>query len=136
MNSSLLIWVNVKGDTTLHLAAREGDLDAIKALIDSTKKLDAEGSVELESSSTMTKKMLRATNMDDDTALHDAVSAGETPFYITAEKECHEVVSEILKAFRTPAYGGPGGRTTLHAAIISNNQGSTKTLLDWKKGLA
>ncbi|KAL7251593.1 hypothetical protein ACSBR1_013436 [Camellia fascicularis] len=129
MNSSLLIWVNVKGDTTLHLAAREGDLDAIKALIDSTKKLDAEG----RQKTSLVKLLIEE---EEGEFKYEANSAGETPFYITAEKECHEVVSEILKAFRTPAYGGRGGRTALHAAIISNNQGSTKTLLDWKKGLA
>ncbi|KAI7981308.1 Protein ACCELERATED CELL DEATH 6 [Camellia lanceoleosa] len=59
---------------------------------------------------------------------------GEAPLYITAEKGCHAVVSEILKPFRAPAYGGPGG-TALHAAVISNNQGSTNTLLDSKKDL-
>ncbi|KAI7981309.1 hypothetical protein LOK49_Contig51G00010 [Camellia lanceoleosa] len=50
------------------------------------------------------------TNDDGDTALHDAV--------------------------RAPAYGGPGRRTALHAAVISNNEGGTKILLDWKKDLA
>ncbi|KAL7220244.1 hypothetical protein ACSBR2_013162 [Camellia fascicularis] len=72
MNSSLLCQTNVKGDTALHLAAREGQQDSVDALIKCAKKLDAEGSVELESGSTMTKKMLRARNEDGDTALHDA----------------------------------------------------------------
>ncbi|GMP56162.1 hypothetical protein CsSME_00020742 [Camellia sinensis var. sinensis] len=57
MNSSLLL--------------REGQQDSVDALIKYAKKLDAEGSVELESGSTMTKKMLRATNEDGDTALHN-----------------------------------------------------------------
>ncbi|KAL7251595.1 hypothetical protein ACSBR1_013438 [Camellia fascicularis] len=73
MNSSLLIPVNVKGDTALYLAAREEQQASVDALIECAKKLDAEGSVELESGSTMTKKMLRATNEDGGTALHDAV---------------------------------------------------------------
>ncbi|KAF5950892.1 hypothetical protein HYC85_012885 [Camellia sinensis] len=67
---------------------------------------------------------------------YEANSAGEAPLYIAAEKGCHAVVSKILKPFRAPAYGGPGG-TALHAAVISNNQGtrSTNTLLDSKKDL-
>ncbi|CAL5395344.1 unnamed protein product [Camellia sinensis] len=73
MNSSLLCQTNVKGDTALHLAVREGQQDSVDALIKYAKKLDAEGSVELESGSTMTKKMLRATNEDGDTALHNVV---------------------------------------------------------------
>ncbi|CAL5395337.1 unnamed protein product [Camellia sinensis] len=52
---------------------------------------------------------------------YEANSAGEAPLYIATEKGCHAVVSEILKPFRAPAYGGPGG-TALHAAIISSNQ--------------
>ncbi|KAI7981311.1 Protein ACCELERATED CELL DEATH 6 [Camellia lanceoleosa] len=161
MNSSLLCQTNVKADTALHLAAREGRQDSVDALIECAKKLDAEGSVELESGSTMTKKMLRATNEDGDTALHDAVrlvpkpdsnlirllaedpeytymanNAGETPLYIAAERRHHQVVSQILKTCRAPAYGGPDGRTALHAAVISNNEESTKTLLDWNKDLA
>ncbi|GMP56150.1 hypothetical protein CsSME_00020734 [Camellia sinensis var. sinensis] len=72
---------------------------------------------------------------EDDEFKYEANSACETPLYIAAEKGCHAVVSKILKPFRAPAYGGPGGITALHAAVISNNQGSTKTLLDWKKDL-
>ncbi|KAL7220247.1 hypothetical protein ACSBR2_013165 [Camellia fascicularis] len=163
MNSSLLCQTNVKGDTALHLAAREGQQDPVDALIQCAKKLDAEGSVKLESDSTMTQKMLRTANEVGDTALHDDVrlhshriklhrfkiffvlvpkpnsirllteedpkytyranNAGETPLYIAAERRHEQVVSQILKTCRAPAYGGPGGRTALHAAVISNNEG-------------
>ncbi|CAL5392628.1 unnamed protein product [Camellia sinensis] len=136
MNSSLLCQTNVKGGTALHLAAREGQQDSIDALIKCAKNLDAEGSVELESGSTMTKKMLRARNEDGDTALHDAVrllaedpeytytanNAGETPLYIAAKRRHHQVVSRILKTCTTPAYDGPGCRTALHTTIISNDE--------------
>ncbi|KAI8011416.1 Ankyrin repeat-containing protein [Camellia lanceoleosa] len=159
MNSSLLCQMNVKGDTALHLAAREGQEDSVDALIKGAKKLDVEDSVELESGSTMTKKMLRARNEDGDTALHDAVrlyshgiildrllteypdtytanNAGETPLYIAAERGQHQVVSQILKTCTAAAYDGPGGRTALHAVVISNDEEITKTLLDWNKDLA
>ncbi|CAL5392616.1 unnamed protein product [Camellia sinensis] len=128
---------NVKGDTALHLAAREGQQDSVNALIECAKKLDAEGTVELESGSTMTKKMLRAANEDGDTALHDAVrllteedpeytymanNEAETPLYIAAKRRHHQVVSQILKTCTTLAYGGPGGRTALHTSVICNNE--------------
>ncbi|CAL5395336.1 unnamed protein product [Camellia sinensis] len=179
-NSSLLNRQNAKGDTALHVAAREGHSDIVKSLIEYATSLDHD-QVAIESGSDITKKMLRATNDDGDTALHDAVryrqpdlvrlkpfklrplpqpllrpkpdlvrllieedpgftyranNAGESPLYIAAERGYLEVVSDILKTCRAPAYGGPAGRTALHAAVISNNEGGTKTLLDWKKDLA
>ncbi|KAL7251591.1 hypothetical protein ACSBR1_013434 [Camellia fascicularis] len=67
---------------------------------------------------------------------YQANNAGESPLYIAAERGFLEVVSDILKTCRAPAYGGPAGRTALHAAVISNNEGGTKTLLAWKKDLA
>ncbi|KAL7251586.1 hypothetical protein ACSBR1_013429 [Camellia fascicularis] len=65
-----------------------------------------------------------------------ANNAGGSPLYIAAEGGYLEVVSDILKTCRAPAYGGPAGRTALHAAVISNNEEITKTLLDWNKDLA
>ncbi|KAI7981313.1 Ankyrin repeat-containing protein [Camellia lanceoleosa] len=173
-------------NTVLHIAAqfgnshKEGHSDIVKSLTECATSLDHDH-VAIESGSEITKKMLRATNDDGDTALHDAVryrqldfvrlkpfkprplpqpllrpkpdlvrllieedpgftywanNAGESPLYIAAERGYHEVVSDILKTCRAPAYGGPAGRTALHAAVISNNEGGTKTLLDWKKDLA
>ncbi|CAL5337540.1 unnamed protein product [Camellia sinensis] len=157
-------------DTALQLAAREGQQDSVNALIECAKKLDAEGTVELESGSTITKKMLRAANEDGDTALHDSVrlychqiklhwfkifsvlvpkpnsirllteedpeytymanNEAETPLYIAAKRRHHQVVSQILKTCTTLAYGGPGGRTALHASVICNNE----VLLHWWMG--
>ncbi|KAI7981304.1 Ankyrin repeat-containing protein ITN1 [Camellia lanceoleosa] len=108
-NSSLLNHQNAKGDTALHVAAREGHSDIVKSLIECATSLDHDH-VAIESGSEITKKMLRATNDEGDTTLHNAV--------------------------RALAYGGPAGRTALHAEVISNNEGGTKTLLDWKKDLA
>ncbi|KAI7979515.1 Ankyrin repeat-containing protein ITN1 [Camellia lanceoleosa] len=150
-NSSLLNRQNAKGDTALHVAARDGHSDIVKSLIECATLLDRDH-VEIEGGSEITKKMLRATNYDGDTALrrylvrllidedpeftYPANNAGETLLYIAAERGYHEVVSDISKTCRAPAYDGPGGRTALHAAVISNNEGGTKTLLDWKKDLA
>ncbi|KAI7981306.1 Espin [Camellia lanceoleosa] len=73
---------------------------------------------------------------EDPEFTYPANNAGESPLYITAKRGYLEVVSDILKTCRAPAYGGPAGRTALHAAVISNNEGGTKILLDWKKDLA
>jgi ankyrin repeat protein len=89
--------------------------------------------------------MLRMTNEEQDTALHEAArnrrshvveiltkedpefsySAnvhGETPLYIPAAasrgvEEREKVIDEILTNCSSVDYGGPNGRTALHAAI-------------------
>ncbi|KAI7981787.1 Ankyrin repeat-containing protein [Camellia lanceoleosa] len=69
-SSSLLRCLNIDGETPLHIAAREGHLDIVKALIECAKRLDHE---EVETRGRANKEMLRATNKDNDTALHMAV---------------------------------------------------------------
>ncbi|KAI7981777.1 Death-associated protein kinase dapk-1 [Camellia lanceoleosa] len=68
--SSLLHCLNIDGETPLHIAVRGGHLDIVKALIECAKRLDQE---EVESGGGAAKEMLRATNKDNDTALHMAV---------------------------------------------------------------
>ncbi|KAG5554515.1 hypothetical protein RHGRI_012158 [Rhododendron griersonianum] len=66
---SLLRRPNVKGETPLHTAAREGRAEIVKAMIARVKILEEE----LESGLVgAVKEMLRATNVDGDTALHMA----------------------------------------------------------------
>ncbi|KAG6736021.1 hypothetical protein POTOM_060812 [Populus tomentosa] len=89
--------------------------------------------------------MLRMTTEEQDTALHEAArnrrshvveiltkedpefsySAnvhGETPLYIAAAsgrgQEREKVIDEILTNCISVDYGGPNGRTALHAAIM------------------
>ncbi|XP_034686714.1 ankyrin repeat-containing protein At5g02620-like [Vitis riparia] len=69
--SSLLQQPNEKGDTPLHLAAREGHLTVVKNLINAAKQLQ-EGDSE-RGGTAVCKVMLRMTNEDQDTALHEAV---------------------------------------------------------------
>ncbi|KAE9455763.1 hypothetical protein C3L33_12336, partial [Rhododendron williamsianum] len=67
---SLLCQVNIRRETPLHMAAREGYPEIVEALIESAKKMEQE----LESGlGGEAKEMLRATNVDGDTALHMAV---------------------------------------------------------------
>ncbi|KAL7210078.1 hypothetical protein ACSBR1_031608 [Camellia fascicularis] len=69
-SSSLLRCLNIDGKTPLQIAARVGQLDIVKSLIQCAKRLDHE---EVESGGGAATEMLRATNKDNDTALHIAV---------------------------------------------------------------
>ena len=139
--SSLLLQPNLKGDTPLHLAAREGYWMVTQALIEAAKALPSGSGIGAD------KMMLRMTNNENDTALHEAVRynhsnvvklliledpdfiyganfSGGTPLYMAAERGFHELVQIIIDNTRTsPAHSGLTGRTALHAAVICNNEG-------------
>ena len=94
------------------------------------------------------KEMLETTNNEKDTALHEAIrnnhleivklliqegpdfsysqnEAGETPLYIAVERGFREVMYHILDKCSSPTHhDGPLGRTTLHAAVIWENDGN------------
>ena len=143
--SSLLQQPNEKGDTPLHLAAREGHWTVVKNLIDAAKKL-GEGDTERGAVADCTV-ILRMINNDKDTALHEAVrnhhpevvklliqddpdfayganAEGNTPLYIAAEWGFGDLVQMILDKYSSPAHNGIKGRTALHAAVILNNKGT------------
>ncbi|KAG6738954.1 hypothetical protein POTOM_058582 [Populus tomentosa] len=124
-----------------------GHSNVVKVLIDRAKALPTDS----ESGVTEAKKMLRMTNEEQDTALHEAArhrrshvveiltkedpefsySAnvhGETPLYMTASiglwtEERGKVVDEILGNSISVDYGGPNGRSALHAAIMVGDDG-------------
>ncbi|XAR49032.1 hypothetical protein NMG60_11032054 [Bertholletia excelsa] len=135
---SLLALVNSKGETALLIAARHGHSKTVKSLLTFSKTLEGE---DPEGQRRITKEMMGMANEDKDTALLEAVrynhlnvlkllleeepkladvvnASMETPLYLGAEKDHHELVEEILKTCESPAYIGPGGRTALHVAII------------------
>ncbi|KAG5554519.1 hypothetical protein RHGRI_012162 [Rhododendron griersonianum] len=66
---SLLCRRNIKGETPLHIAARDGRAEIVEALIGRAKRLEEEVESGLVGA---VKEMLRATNLDVDTALHMA----------------------------------------------------------------
>ena len=51
-------------------------------------------------------------------------NADETPLYIAVERNYKDVALHILDKCKSPAHGGPLGRTTLHAAVIARNFGN------------
>lgn len=139
---SLLQKKNKKGETPLHMAAREGLTEIVKALVDQVKALNAD----LESGIKLTvREIVEMTNEEGETALHEAVryrrldvvklligegpefeyrinKAGETPLYMAVKRGFDEFVDEILKTCRSPAhYQGPNGLTALHQAIICSD---------------
>ena len=143
MHPLLIRRVNSNGDSALHPAARNGNYHVVQELIRCAKSLDKE----LESGAGFDKLMQRMRNECGDTPLFDVVrhnhfdvvqflaqedpkfshtanNNGETPLYIAAEKGFDDSVAVILEKCTLPAYGGPCGRTTLHAAIISNSEGT------------
>ena len=93
------------------------------------------------------KKMLKMENEENETAMHEAVrnnhleavkllvkygtdisyyanDAGETPLYMAVERNYKEVVSHILQNCKSLTHDGPLGGTTLHAAVIWNDDGN------------
>jgi len=144
----LLFQANKKGEIPLHLAARYGHSNVVKLLMERAEALPTDP----ESGVTEAKKMLRMTTEEQDTALHEAArnrrghvveiltkedpefsySAnvhGETPLYIAASiitrrrEEREKVVDEILGNCISVDYGGPNGRTALHAASAVGDDG-------------
>ncbi|XP_024446572.2 protein ACCELERATED CELL DEATH 6 isoform X1 [Populus trichocarpa] len=156
----LLFQANKKGEIPLHLAAAYGHSNVVKVLIDRAKALPTDS----ESGVTEAKKMLRMTNEEQDTALHEAArhrrshvveiltkedpefpySAnvhGETPLYIAASiitrwrEERGKVVDGILGNCISVDYGGPNGRTALNAAIRVRDDETARKLLEKEKKL-
>ncbi|KAA8548667.1 hypothetical protein F0562_000351 [Nyssa sinensis] len=156
--------LNSKGETPVHVAARERNIEIARALIEHAKD------EELGHGVGAAKELLMLANKDKDTALHEAVrsrhaglvklltaeapelsyianNAKETPLYLAAERGRGDLVSGILTNCRSPdfggpygrtallAAGGPYGRTALHASVFQNFEECTKQLLDWKQDL-
>ncbi|KAJ6297496.1 hypothetical protein OIU78_023113 [Salix suchowensis] len=154
----LLLQANKKGETPLHLAAKYGHSNVVQVLIDRAKAPHADP----ESGVTEAKMMLRMTNGEGETALHEAARNGrgrvveiltkedpdfsysanvhgETPLYIAASvgerPEQDKVIDEILGNCISVDYGGPNGRTALHAAITARDHVTARKIIEKEKKL-
>ncbi|KAL3501980.1 hypothetical protein ACH5RR_036429 [Cinchona calisaya] len=130
---------NARFETPLHMAARKGHCNIIRALIECAKGNEnfwTDGEERLE-------EMLGTRNKDGNTALHEAVRfncfdavkllveeapefrygqnfAGESPLYIAVDKAYRQIVALILSTCKSPSYLGPGKKTALHVAAARN----------------
>ncbi|KAL9408955.1 hypothetical protein AB3S75_047359 [Citrus x aurantiifolia] len=134
----LLLQVNAKGDTPLHVAAKFGHSDIVRVLVERAK-LPQHENEELESRVGTARQMIRMTNKEKNTALHEAVchqnvdvveiltkenpdypysanNYGKTPLYMAAESWSSNIVLALLENSTSVSHEGPNGKTALHAA--------------------
>ncbi|XP_027158327.1 ankyrin repeat-containing protein At5g02620-like [Coffea eugenioides] len=147
----LLMKLNKRGETALHLAARKGHSGVVRALIDYAKS--GAGGYWFPPCFDRCKWMLRMASKAGNTALHEAVRnnfydiakllvqedpefryphkyALKTPLYLAVEKGRHNIMVLILESCKTPSYLGPGHKTALHAAAIWNSPESMERILE------
>ena len=118
-SSSLLRCPNLNEDTPLHLAAREGHLKVVEALINAARK----PTLDIETGPGPHKVMLRMKNKGKDTALHEAVRNGN-----------YEVVRLLIKEDLDFNYGAnDSGTTPLYMAAERGLAHFVKLIIDTSK---
>ncbi|KAL8111591.1 protein ACCELERATED CELL DEATH 6-like [Apium graveolens] len=155
VHESLLLKINSRGETALHLAASQGHFDVAVALIDAAKSSKLQPNTSL----SVAQILIRTANVELETALHAAVSFKrqdvvelllkqdprylyprnkyhETPLYLASFKCEYHMIDTILKICPLSTFEGPDGRTALHAAAM-NRSGyeCMKLLLNKRKDL-
>ncbi|KAG9456234.1 hypothetical protein H6P81_000742 [Aristolochia fimbriata] len=143
----LLSRKSTKGDTVLHMAARVGHVRLADVLIDWVKEQDS-------------RELLRWANAEGNTCLHEAARhghipvaellvaedptlpcsanfVGESPLYLAAERGYPKFVDlilsispEVVDRKSRAFYGGPKGRTSLHAAVVQSHFDIQKKLVE------
>ncbi|ESR33735.1 hypothetical protein CICLE_v10004657mg [Citrus x clementina] len=156
---SLLLQVNAKGDTPLHVAAKFGHSDIVRVLVERAKLLQHDNE-ELESGIRTVRHMIRMTNHEKNTALHEAVchrnvdvvkiltkedpdypysanNDGKTPLYMAADYGSSDMVLALLENSTSASHEGPNGKTALHAAAMKSYfvDAALRKLLEKKKNL-
>ncbi|KAH9681268.1 ANK REP REGION domain-containing protein [Citrus sinensis] len=155
----LLLQVNAKDDTPLHVAAKFGHSDIVRFLVERAKLTQHENE-ELESRVGAAWQIIRMTNKEKNTALHEAVchqnvdvveiltkedpdypysanNYGKTPLYMAAESRSSNMVLALLENSASMSHDGPNGKTALHAAAKEFRFGDAALpkLLEKKKNL-
>ncbi|KAH9681282.1 ANK REP REGION domain-containing protein [Citrus sinensis] len=156
---SLLLQVNAKGDTPLHVAAKFGHSDIVRVLVERAK-LPQHENEELESRVGAARQMIRMTNNEKNTALHEAVchqnvdvvelltkedpdyqysanNYGKTPLYMAADYRSSNMVLALFVNSTSVSHEGPNRKTALHAAAMEFPFVGTalRKLLEKKKNL-
>ncbi|KAH9681292.1 ANK REP REGION domain-containing protein [Citrus sinensis] len=156
---SLLLQVNAKGDTPLHVAAKFGHSGIVTFLVERAK-LPQHENEELESGVGAARQMIKMTNNEKNTALHEAVchknvdvvkiltkedpdyrysanNDGKTPLYMAAESRSSDMVLALLENSTSVSHEGPNGKTALHAAAMKFDLVDTalRKLLEKKENL-
>ncbi|ESR33738.1 hypothetical protein CICLE_v10004944mg [Citrus x clementina] len=99
----LLLQVNGKGDTPLHLAAKFGHFDIVRVLIERAK-LAQRGDEEPESGVEAFRQMIRMVNNEKNTALHEAVSHGNVDVVKILTREDSDYPYSANNYGKTPLY--------------------------------
>ncbi|XP_043723673.1 protein ACCELERATED CELL DEATH 6-like [Telopea speciosissima] len=159
---SLLTQVNSKGDTALHVVAREGYASIAEFLIEKILPWSSDHDVESGISSLAGEK-IRMRNKSKNTALHEAVrrndlvmvnlliradpddlghpnydadaEGGESPLFLAARGGCLKILNQIFLICPSAAHSGPHGRTALHVAVVEGHLDVVKMLLEKKEEL-
>ncbi|KDO42024.1 hypothetical protein CISIN_1g043188mg, partial [Citrus sinensis] len=100
---SLLLQVNAKGDTPLHVAAKFGHSDIVRVLVERAK-LPQHENEELESRVGAARQMIRMTNNEKNTALHEAVCHQNVDVVELLTKEDPDYQYSANNYGKTPLY--------------------------------
>lgn len=86
---SLIRTANVENETALHAAVRYNHKQVVELLV-----------------------------TEDPTDVHLENMHNETPLYLASIRSYTDILDTILEKCESPTFGGPEGRTALHAAVL------------------
>lgn len=145
VDESLLFKINSRGETALHVAARQGQYHVVVALVNTAKSFILQPDYLQNTSLTVIQNLIRISDEQFETALHVAVrynhnkvvellvkedpsheypqnKHNETPLYMACTRCYAPIVRTLLDSCESPTFGGPDGKTALHAAVLDDDR--------------